>query len=40
MTTFRQDKNVLNRLKPLLHEIDIFRQYSEYYGYVFYVLQK
>jgi ubiquinone/menaquinone biosynthesis C-methylase UbiE len=40
MTTFRQEKNVLNLLKPLLHEIDIFRQYSEYYGYVFYVLKK
>ena len=40
MTTFRQDKNVLALLNPLQREIDIFRKFSDYYGYVFYVLQK
>jgi ubiquinone/menaquinone biosynthesis C-methylase UbiE len=40
MTTFRHDKNVLTLLNPLQREIDIFRKFSDYYGYVFYVLQK
>jgi ubiquinone/menaquinone biosynthesis C-methylase UbiE len=40
LTTLNNDKNVLSLLQSIQVEIDVYRQFSAYYGYVFCVLQK
>ncbi|MBD3229260.1 MAG: methyltransferase domain-containing protein [Candidatus Lokiarchaeota archaeon] len=37
---YESNKNYLDMIKSVQHEIEIFRRFSEYYGYYFYVLQK
>lgn len=37
---YKQDKEALNLIEIIQHEIDIFYKYSAYYGYVFYIAQK
>ncbi len=37
---YSSDKNILNILDESQKEIDLYRKYSNYYGYVFYIMQK
>lgn len=37
---YEQEKEALELIETLQHEIDIFHEYSSYYGYVFYIAQK
>ena len=37
---YASDPDWMNVLDSFQHEIDIFSRYSEYYGYVFYVMQR
>lgn len=37
---YKNDIDALTILEEFQTEIDLYRNYSEYYGYVFYILQK
>jgi hypothetical protein len=37
---YHEDEDALELIDIVQLEIDIFRKYSEYYGYVFYVMQR
>lgn len=37
---YRHDQEVLNTLSEFQKEIDLYRNYSDYYGYVFYILKR
>ncbi|RPJ05854.1 MAG: class I SAM-dependent methyltransferase [Spirochaetaceae bacterium] len=37
---YRTDSNVLGLVATIQHEIDLYRKYSAYYGYTYYVMKK
>jgi len=37
---YEQEKEALELIETVQHEIDIFHEFSSYYGYVFYIAQK
>ncbi|MEJ8547609.1 hypothetical protein [Brevibacillus borstelensis] len=37
---YKNDRNALAALEEASREIELYRKYSSYYGYVFYVMQK
>ncbi len=36
---YKHDSKAIELIEHIQREIDIFHQYSEYYGYVFYIMQ-